>query len=193
MPDRHHASHVRSAASRVLRDESAPFDAPAASRPSIAGVNRPPARSERAGVRRRLAARRGRAATGETPCPSRPLRPCSRCGSCGRSQRRPRRRADGRGVKVVVAQPSLGEPIEGPHVDRAAEAGRVSEPHVVDQGEDDIGCPCPLGWLQLEAGRRRGLTSVDLSDRWILPLRKRQIERSGPLSADALIIGPPRS
>ena len=89
-------------------------------------------------------------------------------------QRHPRRRADRRGVHVVVAQAALGEALEGRHVDRSAEAARVAEPHVVDQDEDDVRCSRALGWFQLEARRRRGLACVDFGDRRMLWLGKRQ-------------------
>lgn len=62
-----------------------------------------------------------------------------------RLQRYPRRRAQRRRVEVVVAQTFGGELVQRRHRDRTAEAARYSEPHVVDENDDDVGC----------AGRRR--------------------------------------
>ena len=89
-------------------------------------------------------------------------------------QRHARRRADRRGVHVVVAQAAVGEALEGRHVDRPAEASRVAEPEIVHQDEDDVGCARPFGWFQLEARRRRGLACIDFGDRRMLWLGKRQ-------------------
>ena len=85
-----------------------------------------------------------------------------------------RRRADRRGVHVVVAQAALGEALQGRHVDRAAKASRVTEPEIVHQDEDDVRRARPFGWLQLEARRRRGLACIDFCDGRILRLGKRQ-------------------
>ena len=89
-------------------------------------------------------------------------------------ERHPRRRTDRSGVEVRVAQPALGEPVEGLHVDRPAEARGVGEPHVVDQHEHDVRRARPLRRLQLEARRRGRFSRVNLGDRRILRLRKRQ-------------------
>ena len=89
-------------------------------------------------------------------------------------QRHARRRADGHGVEVVVAQAALGEALERRHVDRPAKTSRVAEPEIVHQDEDDVGCARPFGWLQLEARRRRGLACIDFRDRRMLWLGKRQ-------------------
>ena len=89
-------------------------------------------------------------------------------------QRHARRRADGHGVEVVVAQAALGEALERRHVDRPAKTSRVAEPEIVHQDEDDVGCARPFGWFQLEARRRRGLACIDFSDRRMLWLGKRQ-------------------
>ena len=91
-----------------------------------------------------------------------------------REQRDTRRRADRRGVHVVVAQAAFGKALEGRHVDRPAEASRIAEPEIVHQDEDDVGCARPFGWLQLEARRRRGLACIDFGDRRMLWLRQGQ-------------------
>ena len=85
-----------------------------------------------------------------------------------------RRRADRRRVHVGVAQATIGETLEGWHCDRPAKASRVAEPEIVHQDEDDVRRARPLGWLQLEARRRRGLACIDFCDRRMLWFWKRQ-------------------
>ena len=55
-----------------------------------------------------------------------------------REHRRTRRRADGRHVEAVVAEPLLGDASVVRSVDRAAEGARVAESRVVDQHEEDV-------------------------------------------------------
>ena len=87
-------------------------------------------------------------------------------------QRRARRRAQRRGVEIVVAQSVLRQAIERRRGDRAAEGIRRAEAEVVDQHDHDIGRA--LGRLHLEARRRRRLACVELGVEWPLGLLDRQ-------------------
>ena len=56
-------------------------------------------------------------------------------------QRRARGRRDGRGVELGVAQPVLGQLVQGRRVARPAEGARRAVTDVVEQDDDDIGRP----------------------------------------------------
>ena len=48
-------------------------------------------------------------------------------------QRRARGRAQRRSVKLIVAKPFVGQPLQSGHVDWAAERARLAETHVIEQ------------------------------------------------------------
>jgi hypothetical protein len=50
-----------------------------------------------------------------------------------RQQRSARGRAQRRSVELIVTKPLVGQPLQGRHVDWAAESTRLAEPHVVEQ------------------------------------------------------------
>ena len=56
-----------------------------------------------------------------------------------RHQRRPRRRAQGRGVKVVVAQAIGGQRIDVRRLDEAAEAAVLGKAHVIEKDDEHVG------------------------------------------------------
>src|SRR5260370_20824128 len=49
------------------------------------------------------------------------------------------RRAECRGVELVVAKPGIRQALHRRHVDGTAECTRLAEPHVVDKNDEDIG------------------------------------------------------
>ena len=53
-------------------------------------------------------------------------------------QRGARGRAQRRGVELIVAQPIVGQPLQGGHVDRAAESARLTETHIVEQHDQHV-------------------------------------------------------
>ena len=67
-------------------------------------------------------------------------------------QRRAGRRAERRGVELVVAQPALRQPLERRHVDRPAEGARLAEAHVVDQHDEHVRAPWPAPSPRTAAG-----------------------------------------
>ena len=75
-------------------------------------------------------------------------------------KRRPRRRAERRDVKSVVAQTPLRDPRVVRGVDRAAERAWVAEARIVDEDQQDVGC---------------AIRCLDVADR--LPVRARAVER----------------
>ena len=96
-------------------------------------------------------------------------------------QRRTGRRAERRGVELVVAQPAAGQPLHRRHVDRPAEGARLAEPHVVDQHDEHVGALAGA----FTSKSRRGLRVADVEhgDRRILRLRDRQ---DRPVQASAV-------
>ena len=87
-------------------------------------------------------------------------------------QRGPGRRTKCRGVKLVVAQPIVGEGFHSRHMDRPAKGARLTKTHVVDQHDQHIG---RLGrGLDLEAGRRRRVPGVQHGAVRVLRLGDRQ-------------------
>ncbi len=54
-------------------------------------------------------------------------------------QGRPCRRADGRRVKAIIAQPIARKPVERGRLRRAAEGRGGSKADIVEQHQDDIG------------------------------------------------------
>ncbi len=87
-------------------------------------------------------------------------------------ERHARRRAEGRDVEVVVAEPVGGQAVEVGHLDRAAERARLAEAEVVEENHDHVG---RLGRrLHLEARRRGGLAGLERRARRIRGVRHRQ-------------------
>ena len=87
-------------------------------------------------------------------------------------QGRAGRRAERRGVELVVAQPALGHPLQRRHVDRPAEGAGLAEAHVVDQHDEHVR---GLGRrLDLEPRRGLGVAGVERRDRRELRLGDRQ-------------------
>jgi len=75
-------------------------------------------------------------------------------------------------MELVVAQPVVGEAIDGWHVNRPAERARHAEAHVVDEDDEDV--RRSLGRLHLETGWRCGLPGVEFGDRRIRRFLDRQ-------------------
>jgi hypothetical protein len=75
-------------------------------------------------------------------------------------------------VKVVEAQPVLGQHIEGRRANGTAERARTTEADVVDQHDHDI--RRSLGRLDLEARRRLRIACVEFFISLWLGLRDRQ-------------------
>ena len=73
-------------------------------------------------------------------------------------QRGARRRAERRGVELVVAQPAVGQALHRRHVDRPAEGARLAEPHVVDQDDEHVRGAGRR--LDLESRRGRGVAGI---------------------------------
>ena len=87
-------------------------------------------------------------------------------------KRRPRRRTQRRGMEIVVAQPVLGDAIEGRRRNGAAERARRAEARIVRHDEQDVrgalGCGDRLGEVRLGFA---GLSPDDAVER---RLRKRK-------------------
>ena len=77
-------------------------------------------------------------------------------------QGRPRRRAERRGVKVIVPQPAPCQPIGRWHVDGPSERAGLTESHVVDQHDEHVG-GAGRG-LHLESRRGLGIPDIELGD-----------------------------
>ena len=89
-----------------------------------------------------------------------------------RQQRSARGRTKGRSVKLIVAKPFVGQPLQGRHVDWAAERARLAESHVVEQHDQHVG---RVGWsFDLEASRRNDVARIQHIDRRRFRLGYRQ-------------------
>src|SRR5574340_657627 len=75
-------------------------------------------------------------------------------------------------MKLIVAQPGVGQASKIRRRDWAAEGGRLAEAGIVEQDHQDVRCPCrsfgPLGVIRRGVGRERR----NLAVKW--RLRRRQ-------------------
>ena len=75
-------------------------------------------------------------------------------------------------MKLIIAQPVVGQLLQGGHIDWAAESTRLAESHVVEQYDQHIGC---VGWgFDLEASRRNDVACIQHIDRRRFRLGYRQ-------------------
>jgi len=87
-------------------------------------------------------------------------------------QRHAARRAQRRGMKIVVDESFFGEAFQRGHLDHTAERLSSAVSEVVEQDHEYIGRS--IRRLDLEPRRRRGPADIELCDRWIARLGERQ-------------------
>ena len=74
------------------------------------------------------------------------------------------RRAECRGMKVIVSEPALGQGFNRRHVNRSAEGTRLAEAHIIDEHDQHVGGA--RGCLHLESRWGFRIPHIELGDRW---------------------------